>query len=31
MKKNLLCALLMIMPFAAVQAEQTLTYPKKNI
>lgn len=31
MKKNLLCALLMMMPFAAVQAEQTLTYPKKNI
>lgn len=31
MKKNLLCALLMMMPFASVQAEQTLTYPKKNI
>lgn len=31
MKKNLLCALLMMMPFTAVQAEQTLTYPKKNI
>ena len=31
MKKNLLCALLMMLPFAAVQAEQTLTYPTKNI
>lgn len=31
MKKNLLCALLMMLPFASVQAEQTLTYPKKNI
>lgn len=31
MKKNLLCALLMLLPFGAVHAEQTLTYPKKNI
>ncbi|MGC6389928.1 tripartite tricarboxylate transporter substrate binding protein [Ewingella sp. S1.OA.A_B6] len=31
MKKNLLCALFMMLPFASVQAEQMLTYPKKNI
>ncbi|RPH28534.1 tripartite tricarboxylate transporter substrate binding protein [Buttiauxella warmboldiae] len=31
MKNNLLCALLMLLPFAAVHAEPTLTYPKKNI
>ena len=31
MNKNLLCALLMLLPLGAVHAEQTLTYPKKNI